>query len=214
MRQMLLSAWRSCSAAIRPRRHASAMPWDSIARRHSCICYTPCARRGTTWVQSPCRLTVTASCKPSLPVARTTKNFLPKSSYRQRLGAFMLPTTSSGMRPGRQPCAPNCGRRGASPPGPCTATMGRLLLPDCGLATSSSAFSRHEGLETIPLPSITLRTSSPPIITWARITGCVISSRLTLSCIWGNTARSNGCPARASGCQPPATLIWLWATCP
>src|SRR5712691_6439649 len=30
-------------------------------------------------------------------------------------------------------------RRGASPPGPCTVTTGRLPLPGCGLATSSSA---------------------------------------------------------------------------
>ena len=102
----------------------------------------------------------------------------------------------------------------ARPPAPCTATTARSLLPDCGLATSSSAFSRHGGLGRIPLPSTTHRTSCRPIITWARITGCVRFSRLTLSCIWGNMARSNGCPARALGCQPPATLIWLWATCP
>ena len=108
----------------------------------------------------------------------------------------------------------NCARPGASLPAPCTATTGRLLLPGCSLATSSLAFSRHGGLGRIPLPSTTHRIWCRPTITWARITGCVISSRLTLSCIWGNTARSNGCPARALGSPPPATLIWLWATCP
>ena len=137
---------------------------------------------------------------------------------------------SCATRPARVPAATYAGwfaelpaararrddaRSGASRPARPTSTTARSRWPGWSSATSSSRSSRRAATAWTRTRSTTSPTCRRRTTTTRSTAGCATTSGApTRSSTSASTARSNGCPARASACRPTATPTLLLGDLP
>ena len=182
---------------------ASATPSRSTPRPRSSPCCTPWPAPATGSTAFP--TSGDALMAELIDAFTYERDTLTPAQLAPRPRAAARPALPGLVGPGG-PVRPGRGARpsGATPPGRVYRRRGAATWSSPGSTWAGSSWpsSRPGASANGRSPSTTPRTCRRPTTTWGSTAGSTRCGAPTPSSTRASTGRSNGCPARASGCRP------------